>query len=46
MSAWVGCNRCKGVCELKFNNGDPYWVCQACRKMVRPATNEETKKGG
>jgi hypothetical protein len=34
-SAEMVCQRCGYPCELKFNGGDPVWVCEndSCRKI-------------
>lgn len=28
-----GCDFCKGMCQIKWNSGDPTWVCQSCHRM-------------
>ena len=32
---------CGEPAELKWNSGDPFWVCAACRKMLRRGTSLE-----
>ena len=32
---------CGEPAELKWNSGDPFWVCATCRKMLRRGTSLE-----
>lgn len=34
---------CGNPAELKWNSGDPFWVCSVYRKMLRRGTKLELK---